>query len=128
MIYIVQNLIPILLATAAGLIMGYGYRALTIRPVGAPRARHLVTAALAEAWLCAILAGALILAPVRAGVWTVAIGTAIIIWIGFVVPATIVTLTTRGVRLSGAVVDCGYWLVVMLTQAVVLRGVGLVHP
>lgn len=128
MIYIVQNLVPILLATAAGLLMGRGYRALALRQAGAPTGGYLVTAALAEAWLCAILAGALILAPTRAGAWTMAIGSAIIIWIGFVVPATLVTLAGRGVRLGSALVDCGYWLAVMLTQTFVLRVVGLVHP
>lgn len=130
MIYIVQNIVPILLATLAALIVGQGYRALIARPgrPATPSPGFLPIAALAQAWLCAILAGALILAPPRGSAWTMAIGSAVIIWIGFVVPATLVTLLGRGVRLGAAMVDCGYWLAVMLTQAAVLRAIGLVHP
>ena len=126
MIYIVLNAVPILMATAAGLLIG----ALYLRLVGLSRRGLglLVTAALAQAWFAAILAGALILAPAKAGHWTMAIGSAIVIWAGFVVPVSIVTLRARGYGWSAAVMDCLYWLVVMLVQALVLKSIGLVPP
>ena len=127
MIYIVQNLGPILAATLAGLLAGGIVWSLAggASPI---RLRLLATALLAEAWLCAILAGALILAPVRAGGWTVALGSAVIIWIGFVAPATLVTTAYRGGGARAATVDCLHWLAVMLAQAAVLHAIGLVRP
>lgn len=125
MIYIALNLGPILAATLAGLLIGLAYRAVAVGP-GAPGL--LPVAAIAEAWLAAILAGALILAPVKAGGWTVALGTAFIIWVGFVAPALIVTQRARGLGWLGVGGDCGHWLVVMLAQAAVLHAVGLRHP
>ena len=125
MIYIALNAGPILAATLAGLLVGLAYRAVAIGP-GAPGL--LVTAVLAEAWLAAILAGALILAPVKAGVWTVALGTAVIIWSGFVAPTAIVAARARGLTWRATIGDCAHWLVVMLVQAAVLRAIGLVHP
>ena len=95
MIYIALNALPIVAATLAGLLIGLAYRAIAVGP---GRAGLLPTAALAEAWFAAILAGALILAPVKAGAWTVAFGTAIIIWAGFVAPTTIVAGRARGFR------------------------------
>ena len=126
MIYIVLNALPIVLATLAGLLVGLVYH----RLARLPRARFglLLTVGVAQAWFAAILAGALILAPARAGQWTMAIGSAVVIWLGFVVPVCIVTLRAR--RIGGGVVvaDCLYWLVVMLTQALVLNSIGLVPP
>ena len=76
----------------------------------------------------AILAGALILAPAKAGDWTMVIGSAVVIWIGCVVPVCIVTLRARAVAAGAVAADCAYWLVVMLAQAFVLKSIGLVPP
>ena len=125
MIYIALNAAPILAATLAALLVGLVYRTMTGQRSDAGL---LVTAALAEAWLASILAGALILAPVKAGGWTVALGTAVIIWGGFVLPATLVTLRARGVRWPGALADCAQWLAAMLVMAAVLHTIGLIPP
>jgi hypothetical protein len=57
-----------------------------------------------------------------------AIGSALVIWIGFVVPATIVTLRYHRHGWATVARDCGYWLVVMVVQALVLKSWGLVPP
>ena len=88
----------------------------------------LVTTAIAQGWFAAILAGALILAPAKAGDWTMALGSAVVIWIGFVAPVNIVTLRARRHGWSTTVMDSLYWLVVMVVQAVVLKSWGLVPP
>ena len=75
-----------------------------------------------------ILAGALILAPPRGSVWTMTIGSAVVIWLGFVVPSLAASYRMRALPGRTAIVDCGYWLVVMLAQAVVLRVIGLMPP
>ena len=130
MIYIVLNSGAILAATLAGLVLGMVYQVLTNRrPVGSPGwAGSLAFAFAAEAWLCAILAGALILAPPRGSVWTMTIGSAVVIWLGFVVPSLAASYRMRALPGRTAIVDCGYWLVVMLAQAVVLRVIGLMPP
>ena len=126
MIYILLNAVPILLATLAGLVVGVVYH----RLAGLPRGSWglLVTVAVAQAWFAAILAGALILAPSKAGEWTMAIGSAVVIWIGFVVPVSVVTLRARRIGGGAVVADSVYWLAVMLTQAIVLKSIGLVPP
>ncbi len=126
MIYILLNAVPILAATLAGLIIGFFYH----RMAGLPRGGVglLATVAVAQAWFAAILAGALILAPAKAGDWTMAIGSAIVIWIGFVVPVVVVTLRGRSTGAGSVAVDCLYWLAVMLAQAIVLKTIGLVPP
>lgn len=133
--YILLNALPILLATAAGLLTGLGFRR-AVAPIGRPRLGpeaslapgSWVAIALAQAWLASILAGALILAPSEAGAWTMAIGSAVVIWIGFVVPATVVNHIHRGQPKLAPVVDAAYWLIVMLVQAVVLKSIGLSAP
>jgi hypothetical protein len=126
MIYIWLNIVPILAATAAGLLVGLAWRLLL---PGAPADTRLaLTAVLAELWLAAILAGALILAPVEAGGWTVALGTAVIIWGGFVLPVLLVTHVHRGLGLAAGVTDGLHWLLVMLAMAAVLRILGLAPP
>ena len=122
MIYIKLNAIPILVATLAGLLSGFAVRR-QWRGIG-----FYLTAFVAQAWFAAILAGALILAPPKAAPWIMAIGSAVVIWIGFVMPATIVTLRQRGVAWAAVGGDCLYWLVVMLVQALVLKTMGLVPP
>lgn len=130
MIYIVLNGGAILAATLAGLMLGLLYQAGADRRQVAAwrRAGTLVTAFVAQAWLCAILAGALILAPPKGSVWTMTIGSAVVIWLGFVVPSLCAAYCLRALAWRAALVDCGYWLAVMLAQAVVLRLIGLVPP
>jgi len=127
MIYIVINGVAILSAALAGLLFGAMYYGVIDRSrIGG--AASLVIAFLAEAWLCAILAGALILAPPKGSVWTMTLGSAFVIWLGFVVPSIAASYRFRAVPGRAVVVDCGYWLGVMLVQAVVLRLIGLVPP
>ncbi len=130
MIYIVLNGGAILAATLAGLVLGTIWQVLADRrQISAPGwAGSLAFAFVAEAWLCAILAGALILAPPKGSVWTMTIGSAVVIWLGFVVPSLAASYRMRALPGRAALVDCGYWLVVMLAQAVVLRLIGLVPP
>ena len=127
MIYIVHNAVAILIATLVGLVIG----ALVYRRRGRDgrgATSIVVVAFIAEFWLASILAGALILAPAKGGVWTMTLGSAFVIWIGFVLPVIAATYRARAMawRLIG--VDGAHWLAVMLAQAVVLRLVGLVMP
>lgn len=122
MIYIVQNATPILVATLAALAVGLAFYPL-LRSV-----RGSLTVFIAEFWFAAILAGALILAPGKADPWVMAIGTAVVIWAGFVVPALVVTLRGRGVVTAMITRDAGHWLVVMVVEAAVLHGMGLTAP
>ena len=130
MIYIVLNGGAILAATLMGLLAGLLWQVLLDRgrTGGAGVAATLVIAGLAQAWLCSILAGALILAPPKGSVWTMTIGSAVVIWFGFVAPSLAASYRIRALTVRAALVDCGYWLVVMLAQAVVLRLIGLVPP
>lgn len=133
MIYIVMNALPIAAATVCGLAAGLLIRWLsgTIgRAKGGSGLKPgvLLAIVLAQAWLCAILAGALILAPSEAGAWTMAIGSAVVIWIGFVVPATVVNHAHRGGTAGAMTTDSLSWLAIMVVQAVVLKSVGLVPP
>lgn len=121
-IYIPLNAVPILLATLAGLLSGW------LLHRDRRDAGFWITAFVAQAWFAAILAGALILAPPKAAAWVMAIGSAVVIWIGFVVPATIVTLRYRRAAWGEVLRDCGYWLVVMVVQVLVLKSWGLIPP
>ncbi len=126
MIYIVLNFLPILLATLAGL----GISAALYRAPFSTRGRaaFAITALLGEFWLCSILAGALILAPPKADAWTMALGSAFVIWLGFVAPALIVTQRARAQSWALVAADCAHWLAVMLVQALVLKSIGLIPP
>lgn len=135
MIYIVTNAYPILAATLAGLAFGVGYYFLvdraTTKSTSDGSAKLTVSAALAfiaEAWFASILAGALILAPPEAGRWTMAIGSALVIWIGFIVPVLFVTHRTRALTTRAALTDCGHWWGVIVIQALVLQSIGLQLP
>lgn len=130
MIYIVLNGGAILAATLVGVLLGMVWQVAFDRGrIGGPGVvGTLLLAFVAEAWLCAILAGALILAPPKGSVWTMTIGSAFVIWLGFVVPSLAASYRMRSLPARMALVDCGYWLVVMLAQAVVLRVIGLVPP
>ncbi|WP_260596820.1 hypothetical protein [Sphingomonas endolithica] len=120
--YILSNIVPIAAATLVGLaILFLGFRS---RLKGWP----LAAATLALFWLSAILAGALILAPVDAGPWTVALGSAFIIWIGFVLPALSIALNVRGQSWSTSLADATWWLAIMLAQSAVLHSIGLIKP
>ena len=130
--YIVANGLAILLATAGGLLVGAVWRAAPIHGTTGP---HRLTVAFgavavaAEAWLCAILAGALILAPPAGpGPWVMALASAVVIWIGFVTPCTVVTTLHAGLGARRAAGYALHWLVVMLVQAAILQAVGLVKP
>jgi hypothetical protein len=121
MIYIVINAVPIGLATLLGLLLG--------QFVDRPRTISAwLVALLASGWLCAILAGALILAPPRAPPWVMTIATAWVIWVGFVVPALTTSLLMAGQRWGRIGRACLWWLVVMMAQVVVMRLVGLTAP
>ena len=125
--YINLNLTPIALAAVVGLIIGMVHFLLS-RPGERPGLDFVVLTGIAEFWLAAILAGALILSPPMATPWVIALTTAFIIWIGFVVPVLMVTLRFRGMPGSMAAADCIHWLVVMVAQAAVMYGIGLVKP
>ncbi len=132
MIYIVQNFVPIAAATFAGLAFAALWYGLLGR-TGAPTVKHytpglIVSDIVAEFWFAAILAGALILAPAKADPWIMAVGTAVVIWIGFIVPALVVTLRHRGEDGRTLLLDLGHWLGVMVVQAVVLHLIGLTPP
>jgi len=139
MIYILENILPILAASVAGLLAGGFWFAVLGRPwtaaagITRPDARRyslrgLPVIFLAEFWMASILAGALILAPVEAGVWTVAFGSAFIIWVGFVLPAILASQRLQGRPWLLTAIDTGHWLLVMLIQAAVLRAIGVEGP
>ncbi|MGB6230762.1 MAG: DUF1761 domain-containing protein, partial [Litorimonas sp.] len=131
MIYIVQNLVPILAATGAAFLFGGLYYRALRRPwlaaVGPnaeaaedrPGALHYLAIFIAEFWMAAILAGAMILAPTDggAGPWTMALGSAVIIWIGFVLPALFVSYRLAGLRTRLVAYDALHWLGAMLLMA-----------
>jgi len=131
--YIIVNVVAILLATCAGLVVGVGYRMLAGQQVnlleghGRRPVSLAITAFVAEFWLCSILAGALILAPQQADPWVMALGSAVVIWIGFIVPVLVVTHLFRGLSLATALLDSAHWIAVLLAQAAVLHLVGLIR-
>ncbi|MBB3937798.1 DUF1761 domain-containing protein [Aureimonas phyllosphaerae] len=130
MVYILQNLFPILAAAVAGLLLGLVWWKATDGSAasGRPSGRFLAVAFVAEFWLACILAGALILAPPEAGTWVMAIGTPIVIWVGFVLPALVVSFGRRAVPGRTIAAEGGHWLAVMVLQAVVLQAIGLTPP
>jgi hypothetical protein len=121
MIYIVINAVPIALATLLGLLVAQ----FVDRPKGFTA---WAVALFSAAWLNAILAGALILAPPKAPPWVMTIGTAWVIWSGFLVPALATSLKLAGQRWGRIGRACLWWLVVMLVAAAVMRVVGLAPP
>jgi hypothetical protein len=121
MIYIVLNAVPIALATLLGLLVAQ----FLDRP---KRIGGWLVALLSAAWLNAILAGALILAPPKAPIWVMTIGSAVVIWAGFVVPALATSLSLAGQRWGRIGRACLWWLLVMLVSAAVMRLLGLTPP
>lgn len=126
MIYILINLLPIAAATMLGLAIGLVW--LRVSGMLLPGWAALAGAALAEFWLAAILAGALILAPSEAGAWVMALGSAVVIWIGFVVPVLWVTFMAHGIAPRQTVSAALHWLTVMVAQAALMQAIGLVPP
>jgi hypothetical protein len=121
MIYIVINAIPIGIATLLGLLLAQ----FIDRPKGPG---GWIVALISAAWLGAILAGALILAPPKAPIWVMTLGSAVVIWAGFVVPTLATSLHLAGQRWTRIAMACLWWLAVMLVQAVVMRLIGLTPP
>lgn len=122
MIYIVINAWPIIIAALSA--VGFGaiwYRRAVSTPI-------LVTIVLAHIWLGSILAGALILAPPKGGVWTMTIGSAVVIWAGFVAPTLTASYRLRGQSWGTVAIDAGYWLAAMVLQASLMRVIGLTPP
>jgi uncharacterized membrane-anchored protein YitT (DUF2179 family) len=116
MIYIVLNAIPII----AGALAGLGFANIWYRKRLPLSALAILFAA--NLWLAAILAGALILAPPKGGIWTMTIGSAV------VAPALVGSYQVRKIKARSLAADCGYWLVTMVAQAVIMRIIGLVAP
>ena len=127
--YIASNIGPILAATLVGLLIGAAYAA-GLGQAGAQARRPVVllVAVVAEFWIACILAGALILAPAGAGRWVMAIGSAVVIWIGFVLPSLLVSYGFRRQPVGAMLGDAAHWLAVMVAQAAVLEAIGLAHP
>ncbi|MET3762392.1 hypothetical protein [Sphingomonas sp. UYEF23] len=126
MIYILINLVPILVATLIGLMLGAAYHVAFGR--GRVAVSAIVVAALGLFWFASILAGALILAPPKAAPWIMAVGSAVVIWVGFVLPVVAVTQRYHGVAPRRIVGDSVFWLVTMVAQAVAMKVIGLVPP
>lgn len=134
MIYIWLNAVPITVATLAALLLGLLYARGTRRGGGGRRRGDqpgiglLLLSTLALGWFAAILAGALILAPPQAPAWVMAIGSAIVIWAGFVLPVVLVSGRFRGVGGGAVLADALWWLVAMLLMAAIMQAWGLVPP
>jgi hypothetical protein len=127
MIYIWLNLGAILLATAASLAVGAVWLRLAgPRPPITPG--MCATAFICVWWLAAILAGALILAPEEAPRWAMVLGSPLVIWAGFVLPAVVLVHRLRQLAWRFALSDSLLWLLMMVAQAVILELVGLVPP
>lgn len=142
MIYILDNIVPILAGTLAAFAFGALYywvlRGPYLRAAGPLAARaevrpgllHYIGVFIAEFWLAAILAGAVILAPTDqgAGPWTMALGSAFIIWVGFVLPAFFVSYRVLGAKGSLIVIDTLHWLLAMLIIAATVQAIGVSSP
>ncbi len=107
--------------------MGLGYFLLS-KPGERPGLDFVALTAIAEFWLAAILAGALILGPQQNTPIIMGIMTAVVIWIGFVVPVLLVTQRFRNLPGPMAAADSLHWLLVMLVQASVMQLIGLETP
>jgi hypothetical protein len=125
-VYILVNFWTIAAATLLGLAIGLVW--LRVSGLLLPGWRALAGAALAEFWLAAILAGALILAPARADPWVMAVGSAVVIWAGFVAPALWVTFMAHGLAKRRAISAALHWLAVMAGQAILMQAIGLAPP
>lgn len=122
MIYIVLNAWPIMIAALSAVGLGSLWYRRTVPTT------TLITIIAAHLWLGAILAGALILAPPKGGVWTMTIGSAVVIWAGFVAPALVASYRLRAIGWRTIALDTGYWLAAMVLMATIMRLIGLVPP
>ncbi len=142
MIYIWQNIIPILAATIAAFAFGGLYYWVLRKPYlnaagtnamaaeKRPGLLHYIAIFIAEFWMAAILAGAVILAPTDqgAGPWTMALGSAFIIWIGFVLPALFVNYRLLGLSRRLVLIDTLHWLIAMMLMAATVQAIGVSSP
>ncbi|NNU17659.1 DUF1761 domain-containing protein [Parvularcula sp. ZS-1/3] len=143
MVYILLNFGAILAATVAGYAFGAGYYMALAKPwmaatginerdikerSGLAAALPYLVAFIAEFWIAAIIVGALILAPEEAGEWTMALGTAFILWIGFVFPTMAVNDRYSLRPWSQTLINGGHWLGVFVIQVVVMQLMGLTPP
>ena len=142
MSYIWLNLWPILAGTVAGFAFGALWYGLLAEPwmrsagltaddiaaAGRSTVWSYVISFAAEFWIACILAGALILAPPEAGPWTMAIGSAVVIWIGFVAPTILVNQRYAMRPFAQTAIDAGHWLGVFVVQVVVMQTWGLTPP
>ncbi|MEO1042999.1 MAG: DUF1761 domain-containing protein [Pseudomonadota bacterium] len=143
MIYIVINILPILVATAASFVFGAIFYGVLGRPwmaaagiteddikgpSGKPSPWPFVISFFAELWIACIVAGALILAPEEAGAWTMAFGTAFILWVGFVFPVMLVNHRYEGRPFLLTAINSGHWLGVLMVQVSLLQAIGLQPP
>jgi hypothetical protein len=142
-VYILENLFPIFLAALGSFVFGAVYFGVLAKPwmsaAGITRggakakgragsAAPMIWGFLAEFWIASILAGALILSPPEAGPWAMAIGTAFILWIGFVFPSMLVNHRYEGRPWRLTLINGAHWLGVLVVQAVVLQSVGVEGP
>jgi hypothetical protein len=123
MIYIIINIVPILATSLICLAVAAIWYRRGLLSVGVG-----ITVFASLVWLNAILAGALILAPSKAGIWTMTLGSAVVIWVGFVLPVIVASYRLRGQGWGTIAIDTGYWLVAMLVSAAVMRIIGLTPP
>jgi hypothetical protein len=139
--YIWLNILPIGAATFGSFVFGVGWymmftvpwmKAAGLTGEKSQRAKRpwlpFLIAVIAEFWIAAVMAGALILAPPEAGAWTMAFGTALILWSSFVMPTMIVNHRYRMLPWRLTFIDGGHWLGVFLLQVVVMQGFGLTPP
>lgn len=128
MIYIWLNIAPIGIATLAALMLGLLYTRRTGAGPVRPSIGLLFLAVLAIGWFAAILAGALILAPPQAPPWVMAVGTAVVIWAGFILPAVLLSGRVRSGPGTRPWIDALWWLAAMLLMAVIMQAWGLIPP
>ncbi len=125
MIYILLNIVPIGVAAGLAMIIGLAWLRLSALKISIGGG---FAAVLAIFWLAAILAGAIILAPPQGEAWTLALGSAFIIWIGFVAPVLVVTLAVLGEAWGRIASIACCWLIAMLAQAAAMQAMGLIAP
>lgn len=88
----------------------------------------MILAAIAQFWLAAVLAGALLMGPPSSQPWGRMFVTVVMIWVGIIVPPLMVTLRFRGHPGPMAAADSVHWLLVLLIQASVMQSLGLTRP
>ena len=141
MIYILNNFLPISVATLATFLLAKLYDGF-FNPVGDqaaesdPRRTEVESFAFRLGlfaglfWMSAILTGAILVVPAYgdAGPWMTAIGLAVIIWIGFIFPALFITYRFNRFPRALFIRDALFWLCVIVTMAVIIRAIGVTRP